>query len=54
MFLMAGIIGIVFYTVDDHDAKRMTLIQGGITIICAIIYRIYLINYEHSKKQVYG
>jgi hypothetical protein len=48
--LLATIIGIVFYTVDNDKVKRQALVQGSIAIFCAITYGIYLTNYEKSKK----
>lgn len=51
LVVMAGIIGIVIYNVDDINAKKMTLLQGTISIVCSVVYAIFVAKYEKSRKQ---
>ena len=44
------LIGTVIYNVDDINAKKMTLLQGTIAIVCGLVYAIFVLKYEKSKK----
>lgn len=50
VILLATIIGLVIFTVDNDKVKRQALVQGSIAIMCAITYGVYLTNYEKSKR----
>ena len=50
MILVSSTMAAVISNVDDEKAKKMTLVQGTITMLCLMVYATFISKYERSKK----